>query len=45
MKEAVANKKDRHCSTQKNMWFGVLISCIILIGDVFTIHSERVGVD
>ena len=27
------------------MWFGVLISCIILTGDVFTIHFKSVGVD
>ena len=27
------------------MWFGVLISCIILMGDVFTIHCKSVGVD
>ena len=27
------------------MWFGVLIGCIILMGDVFTIHRESVGVD
>ena len=27
------------------MWFGVLISCIILMGDVITIHSTEVGVD
>ena len=27
------------------MWFGVLISCIILMGDVFTIHSKSVGAD
>ena len=27
------------------MWFGVLIGCIILMGDVFTIHCKSVGVD
>ena len=25
------------------MWFGVLISCIILMGGVFTIHCKSVG--
>ena len=27
------------------MWVGVQTSCIILMGDVFTIHCKSVGVD
>ena len=26
------------------MWFGVLISCIILVGNVLTVHCKSVGV-
>ena len=50
MKEAVANK-NRHWSTPifgqfyDKMFFGVLINCIILTGDVLTIHCKNVGAD
>ena len=27
------------------MWFGVLVSCIVLMGDVFTIDYKSVGAD
>ena len=27
------------------MWFGVLISCIILMGDAFTVYCQNVGAD
>ena len=48
IKEAVANKKDRQCSTpilgqfSNKICFDVLISYITPMGDVFTIHCERV---
>ena len=43
-KKAVANKKDRHCSSPiLVMWFDVLISYIIPMGDVFPIRCKRVG--
>ena len=45
-------KKDRHWSTpilaqfyNKICGFGVLITCIILMGDVFTIPCKNVGLN